>query len=102
MSKKTLAAVIVLAVAIAGYFGYRYWRDLQAQLPEGIASGNGRIEAKLVDVAAREPLRVKEILVDEGDLVEQGQVVVRLDTETLEAELAANKAKALAARKELA
>ena len=32
-------------------------------------AGNGRIEAKLVDVAAKEPLRVKEILVDEGALV---------------------------------
>jgi HlyD family secretion protein len=35
-------------------------------LPEGIASGNGRIEGKLVDISAREPLRVKEILVDEA------------------------------------
>ena len=42
-------------------------------LPEGIASGNGRIEAKLVDVAAKEPLRVKEILVDEGALVKPGR-----------------------------
>ena len=40
--------------------------------------------AKLVDVSAKEPLRVKEILVDEGALVKPGQVLVRLDTVTLE------------------
>ena len=102
MSKKTLAAVIVLAVAIAGYFGYRYWRDLQAQLPEGIASGNGRIEAKLVDIAAKEPLRVKELLADEGKLVAPGDVLVRMDTATLEAELNEAKASVASANERMA
>src|SRR5262249_20906163 len=35
-----------------------------------------------------EPLKVKEVLAQEGDIVHIGQVVVRLDTVTLEAELA--------------
>jgi HlyD family secretion protein len=61
---------------------------LKSNLPKGIASGNGRIEAKLVDVAAKEPLRVKEIRVDEGALVHPGEVLVVLDTATLEAQLA--------------
>jgi HlyD family secretion protein len=79
--------IIAAVVAAGGFFGYQYWRDMQSALPKGIASGNGRIEAKLVDVAAKEVLRVKEILVDEGDLVRPGEVVVRLDTSTLEAQL---------------
>ena len=58
--------------------------------------------AKLVDVAAKEPLRVKEILVDEGALVKPGQVLVRLDTVTLEAELAEAKASIAAAQERLA
>ena len=70
---------------VVAFIGFRYWKAKQNALPEGIASGNGRLEAKLVDVAAKEPLRVKEILVDEGDLVKPGQVLVRLDTVTLEA-----------------
>jgi HlyD family secretion protein len=61
---------------------------MKSNLPKGIASGNGRIEAKLVDVAAKEPLRVKEIRVDEGALVHPGEVLVVLDTATLEAQLA--------------
>ena len=99
MSKKYLAWILLVAAgAAAAFFGYRYWRSLQSSLPEGIASGNGRIEAKLVDVAAKEPLRVKEILVDEGALVEPNQVLVRLDTATLEAELAEAKANVAARR----
>ena len=89
MSKKYLVWILLVAAgAAAVFFGYQYWRSLQSSLPEGIAFGNGRVEAKLVDVAAKEALRVKEILVDEGDLVKPNQVLVRLDTATLEAELA--------------
>ncbi|MFA6600604.1 MAG: HlyD family efflux transporter periplasmic adaptor subunit [Candidatus Omnitrophota bacterium] len=82
---------IVLAVAIAAaaaFFGYQYWKTQQFAVPKGIAYGNGRIEAKLVDAVAKDALRVKEILVDEGDLVKPGQVLVRLDTATFDAQLA--------------
>ena len=88
VSKRALKWVAILAgVAVIALIGFRIWKSKQMALPEGIAAGNGRLEAKLVDVAAREPLRVKEILVDEGDLVKPGQVLVRLDTITLDAEL---------------
>ena len=79
-------------VAVVAFIGFRYWQKQKNALPKGIASGNGRIEAKLVDVAAKEPLRVKEILVDEGALVKPGQVLVRMDTATLESQLAEAKA----------
>jgi len=88
ISKPTLKWIALFgAAAVIAFAGIWYWKSLQG-LPHGIASGNGRIEAKLVDVAAREPLRVKEILVDEGALVKPGQVLVKMDTVTLEAELA--------------
>jgi HlyD family secretion protein len=88
MSRNALRWIAAVAVAALAYFGYQYWREMQSALPKGIASGNGRIEAKLVDVAAKEPLRVKAIRVDEGDLVKPGQVLVLMDTSTLEAQLA--------------
>src|SRR5580658_10474569 len=87
MSKKSLMWVLAAAAVAAAFFGYQYWQQMQSTLPKGIASGNGRIEAKLVDVAAKVVLRVKEILVDEGALVEPGEVLVVLDTATLEAQL---------------
>jgi HlyD family secretion protein len=71
-------------------------------VPNGIASGNGRVEAKLVDATAKEPLRVKDILVDEGDLVRPGQVLVHLDTVTLDAQLAEANASVAAAQQQLA
>ncbi|MCY1015863.1 HlyD family secretion protein [Pyxidicoccus sp. MSG2] len=92
----------LIAVAVAVFIGFRYWKGKQSALPEGIVSGNGRIEAKLVDVAAKEPLRVKQILVNEGDLVKPDQVLVQLDTVTLEANLAEANANVAAAQERLA
>lgn len=103
MSKKTRRLIVVaLAVVVAGFLGYKYWDSQRFALPKGIASGNGRIEAKLADVSAKDALRVKEVLVDEGDLVQQGQVLVRLDTVTLESELAESNANVAAAQEKLA
>jgi HlyD family secretion protein len=89
-NKKTRRWIIGLAaVALVGlFFGYRYWKGKQDELPEGIVSGNGRIESQEVDVASRLPLRVREIYVEEGDLVRAGQVLAQMDTTTLEWELA--------------
>jgi HlyD family secretion protein len=47
-------------------------------------------------------LRIKEILADEGDLVEPGQVLVRMDTATLNARLAEAQANVAAAKEKLA
>ena len=92
----------LVAVAIVAFIGFRYWKGKKSALPEGIVSGNGRIEAKLADVAAKEPLRVREVLVNEGDLVKPGQVVVRLDTTTLESSLAEANANLAATQEKLA
>jgi HlyD family secretion protein len=96
--------IIALAVlVVAGFFGWKYWQDQQkGRLPPGIASGNGRVEARLADVSAKEPLRVKEVRVQEGDLVKPGQVVVLLDTVTLESQMAEANARVAAAREQLA
>jgi len=103
-SKKNLKWIIlsVAALGIVLFFTYRYVKAKRTAVPEGIAWGNGRIESQEVDASAREPLRVKEILVDEGDLVKPGQVLVRLDTVTLEAELANANANVAAAQQKLA
>ena len=94
-----IAAIVLVAAAI---IGWQYWQVRKNALPSGIASGNGRIEAKLADISAREPLRVKEVLVEEGDLVKPGQILVRLDTVTLDAQLAEAGANVSAARERLA
>lgn len=99
--KKIRWAIAGAAVVAAAVLGFWYWNKKKNALPEGLASGNGRLEAKLVDVAAKEPLRVKKILVDEGALVKPGQVLVQLDTVTLEAELSEAQARIAAAEQHM-
>ncbi len=100
-SSRTWIIVLVALVAVA-FFGYQFWKSKQNAVPKGISWGNGRIEAKLADVSAKEPLRVKDVLVNEGDLVKPGQVLVHLDTVTLDAQLTEAKASVAAARERLA
>ena len=102
MSRTFKVALAAVAVGVIAYVGYRYYESKQIVVPEGIAYGNGRIEAKLADVSAKEALRVRDILVDEGDLVTPGQVLVHLDTVTLDAQLAAANANVAAANERLA
>ena len=90
------------AVAIVAFIGVRTILKRRGALPEGIVAGNGRIEGKLVDISAKEPLRVKQVLVEEGAMVKPGQVVARLDTVTLDAQLAEAQAAVDAAQERLA
>ncbi|MGZ0080529.1 HlyD family secretion protein [Methylomonas sp. YC3] len=55
-------------------------------LPDSIVSGNGRIEATEIDIATKIPGRIAEVLAREGDFVQVGKVLVRMDTQTLEAQ----------------
>lgn len=83
--KWLIVAVALVVVAVVGAF---LWLRYQAsEKPEGIASGNGRIEATEVDIATKYQGRIAEILFREGDFLEAGQVVARMDTQTLEAQL---------------
>src|SRR5215470_15571340 len=91
MSKKTLILIGVAVVAIGG--GIAWWVLSKPKLPPGFASGNGRLEATQVDVAAKYAGRLKTVDVDEGDTIEPGQVVATIDTEPLEAQLRASQAK---------
>ena len=96
---------IILGAVVAGaggIFGYQYWKAQEFAVPKGIASGNGRLEAKLVDAVAKDALRVKEILVDEGDIVKPGQVLVRLDTATFDSQLEEAKLRVAAAEERVA
>lgn len=78
----TMAGLLVVA---GGLLGSRYLgRDSDSQL---VISGNGRIEATEIDVAARSGGRIKEILVNEGDFVKAGQVLARIDSDSINAQL---------------
>ncbi len=48
----------------------------------------GLVEAKEIDVASKLPGRITEVVVEEGDDVQEGQVLVRLELDALEMRLA--------------
>ena len=80
----TLGVVGVLVVAVTGM---ALWQQIgENDDLDGFASANGRIEATEIDVAARTPGRVKQILVQEGDFIQAGQVLAIMDTAVLEAQ----------------
>jgi len=78
--------LVAAAIAIAGFGGYFAWRHFaDPGLPAGIASGNGRIEATDIDIAAKVAGRLKDLFVREGDFVTAGQTLAQMDIAQLRA-----------------
>ncbi|HTP85032.1 MAG TPA: HlyD family efflux transporter periplasmic adaptor subunit [Alphaproteobacteria bacterium] len=88
---RVLGVIAVVLAAGAGGAGW-YWWELMHALPPGFAAANGRLEAEQVEIAAKYPGRIASVLVKEGDMVDQGQVIARMDTVELEAQLRSAKA----------
>jgi HlyD family secretion protein len=82
--KWLLRGVVALGAIVAAALVWQRYDN--HELEAGLVSGNGRIEGVEIDVAARTPGRLKEILVNEGELVRAGQVVARMDTDVLDAQ----------------
>lgn len=83
---KTLI-LLFLGVAAVGA-GIAAWMVLRKPaLPVGFSGGNGRLEATQIYVSTKYPGRIAEVLVNEGDTVEAGQIVARMDTSALQAQL---------------
>jgi HlyD family secretion protein len=103
-----VGAVGAALLALAGWAGWPYLaepgRALSGiaryvrgpTLPPGFASGNGRLEATEYDIATKRAGRVAAVLIREGDMVEAGRLIARMDTKDLEADL--READALAAQ----
>lgn len=101
MKRLILRIVVLLGLAIgAGGGGWYWWQQQLNRLPEDIASGNGRIEGEEIHVATKFAGRVGKMLVEEGDMVADGQMLAQMDTAELDASLA--RAKAEVARAEQA
>jgi len=89
----------VLALAVVAGGAYYIYQHRPAGLPAGFASGNGRLEATEVDVATKIAGRLAELGPREGDWVEAGAVVGRLDADDLRAQLKVAEAQVVQAQK---
>lgn len=86
MSRSKTWIVLVVVLILSGG-AYNAWRLLEPnELPEGFASGNGRVEAVEIDISTKIAGRVREILADEGDFVTAGQVLAYMDADQLQAQ----------------
>jgi len=83
--KWLLSAGIVVGLAVGGYFVWQWTRP--ADPPAGFAKTHGRIEATRVMTTTKLAGKIQEVLVREGDSVDAGQVVARMDTRSLKAQL---------------
>jgi HlyD family secretion protein len=101
MNSKTSGWALTALAGVAAVGGFLWWQSQAtgAVFP-GIASGNGRIEAVEIDVAAKAAGRLSEVLVSEGDLVSADQPLAKIDSRQLEAGL--HQAQAEKKRAELA
>jgi HlyD family secretion protein len=82
--KQWILAGAIIVLAASGYYA---WKTLNGDgLPDGIAKGNGRIEAVEIDISTKSPGRIREILADEGDFVQVNDILARMDTDQLESQ----------------
>ena len=98
---RRVAGIIVVLLLIAAGAGGGWWYvrahpealdrlvaelGLEAQPVEGI-TGSGFIEAEEVSISSEVGGRIEAITVDEGDEAQEGQVLIRLDTAILKAQI---------------
>lgn len=84
--KYIIGGVIVLAVIVlANMF-------LNRDEMEGFIKSNGRIEVTPLDISTKLPGRVDQILVDEGDYVDAGDLLAIMQLDSLQAQLSEAKA----------
>jgi HlyD family secretion protein len=77
-------------MAIAAFLAWKY---IEGRRGKVIASANGRIEATEINIAAKYAGRIAKEFVDEGDYATKGEVVAKMDTDVLQAQLREAKAK---------
>jgi HlyD family secretion protein len=85
MNIKKLA--VVGAIVVLGLVAYLVWKNMNQPDTQALVSGNGRIEATEINISSKLSGQLEEILVQEGDFVEPGQVLARIKVSALEAQL---------------
>lgn len=80
-----LTPIFLVVLAAVSYVVFIYFSP--ETLPEGFLYGNGHIEGTEVHVSAEVPGRVVESFLVEGEKIEKGSVLVRLDDLELQAQL---------------
>ncbi len=87
MNKKKYMLIISAVISIFGLMA------CQSKTPEKMPKFMGYVENTQLNVTTRMPGKIEDIYVDEGDTLKAGQIVAKLDSKELEANLSALKTK---------
>ena len=86
MKKIIISLLVIAAIGMTWYLIKTYKEEAIYKNP-AFASGNGRLEATEINIAAKLAGKIEQLLVDEGDYVKAGQTLTKMQTNTLKAEL---------------
>lgn len=86
MNRKLVKYAGLAALLLAVGAGAWWTTQRPDDIPEGFVQGNGRIEATEISIATKTGGRVADIRVGEGDFVQAGQVLVRMELDSLRAQ----------------
>jgi HlyD family secretion protein len=84
---KRIIAIGAFVILVGVLCFHIFFNKDKNAVPQGFVKGNGRLEATEVDIATKLSGRLAEVLVKEGDFVDKNQIVAKMDTTTLEAQL---------------
>jgi HlyD family secretion protein len=87
---KKRKGMLSLAIVLAGGIIFYYWQFHSREIPESTTQVSGNIEVTTIDVAFKISGKIDKRLVDEGDIVKEGQLIATLEHK----DLLAQKAKA--------
>lgn len=96
--RKFLPVIIILALLGAGAFYWFYYKPKHDHAPTKLY---GNVEIREAEASFRQAGRIKNILVDEGDKVQEGQVLAELETDTFMDAMAASDAEISLANSDL-
>ncbi|MEK6684503.1 MAG: efflux RND transporter periplasmic adaptor subunit [Nitrospirota bacterium] len=99
MKKRIAVGVTVIGLLLLGAVAtVRYWNH---RTPADRITASGTVEATEVKIESKVTGRIEQILVDEGDRVADGQLLVRIERREVEAQIRAAEAQVEAARANL-
>ena len=87
MSRRRWRLAALAGLVVAGGVAVAAWMSQRLHGETGVIAVTGTVEATQVDVSAKSTGRVVELAVREGERVARGQLIARLDTESLEADV---------------
>ncbi len=87
MKRVIFLVIVIVAAAVGGALLYGWWTGWGARSEARTITVYGNIEIRDVQLAFNGEEHVAEVLVEEGDFVKPGQLLARLQTDRLEAQI---------------